>query len=58
MNTTLIRPLLAVLLLAAAPALPAQITVGNVRAAQRAGTKLVDIDYDLTGIATPCTVWL
>jgi formylglycine-generating enzyme required for sulfatase activity len=58
MKTSLVRPLLAVLLLAAAPALPAQITVGNVRAAQRAGTKLVDIDYDLTGIATPCTVWL
>ncbi len=24
-------------------------TVSNVRAAQRAGTKLVDIDYDITG---------
>ncbi|MCX6879101.1 MAG: SUMF1/EgtB/PvdO family nonheme iron enzyme [Verrucomicrobia bacterium] len=50
-------PLLAVLALAAAPA-QAQITAGNVRAAQRAGTKLVDIDYDVTGIATPVIVSL
>ncbi|MCX6876154.1 MAG: SUMF1/EgtB/PvdO family nonheme iron enzyme [Verrucomicrobia bacterium] len=50
-------PLLAALALAAAPA-QAQITVGNVRAAQRAGTKLVDIDYDVTGIATPVIVAL
>jgi len=51
-------PLVAALALVAAPALNAQITAGNVRAAQRAGTKLVDIDYDITGIATPCTVLL
>ena len=51
-------PLLATLALVAAPALHAQITAGNVRAAQRAGTKLVDIDYDITGIATPCIVTL
>jgi formylglycine-generating enzyme required for sulfatase activity len=50
--------LLVALAIAAAPALHAQITAGNVRAAQRAGTKLVDIDYDVTGIATPVTVWL
>jgi formylglycine-generating enzyme required for sulfatase activity len=49
--------LLAALALAAAPA-HAQLAVGNVRAAQRASTKLVDIDYDLTGIATPVTVSL
>jgi len=49
--------LLAALALVAAPA-HAQITAGNVRAAQRTGTKLVDIDYDITGIATPCTVFL
>lgn len=58
MKTIPLRPLVAALLFAAAPALCAQITVGNVRAAQRAGTKLVDIDYDLTGIATPCKVWV
>ena len=45
-------------MLVAAPAANAQITAGNVRAAQRAGTKLVDIDYDVTGIATPVTVSL
>ncbi len=50
--------LLAALALAAAPAAHAQIAAGNVRTAQRAGTKLVDIDYDITGIATPCTVFL
>ena len=45
-------------MLVAAPAANAQFTAGNVRAAQRTGTKLVDIDYDITGIATPCTVIL
>ena len=50
--------LLAALALAIAPAARAQITAGNVRAAQRPGTKLVDIDYDISGIATPCTVLL
>jgi len=50
--------LLTALMLAAAPAVSAQITAGNVRAAQRAGTKLVDIDYDVTGIATSVTVIL
>ena len=58
MKTKLFRSLAAALLVLAAPAAFAQITAGNVRAAQRAGTKLVDIDYDLTGVATPCTVWL
>ena len=58
MKTTLIRTLAAALALLAGPVAFAQITIGNVRAAQRPGTKLVDIDYDLTGIATPCTVWL
>ena len=36
----------------------ARLCAGNVRAAQRTGTKLVDIDYDITGIATPCIVIL
>ena len=45
-------------MLVAAPAANAQFTAGNVRAAQRPGTKLVDIDYDVTGIATPVTIWL
>jgi formylglycine-generating enzyme required for sulfatase activity len=58
MKTKLFRSLAAALLFLAAPAAFAQITVGNVRAAQRAGTKLVDIDYNLTGLATPCKVWL
>ena len=57
MKTT-IPTLLAALALFTSSASFAQITIGNVRAAQRPGTKLVDIDYDLTGIATPCTVWL
>jgi formylglycine-generating enzyme required for sulfatase activity len=50
--------LLAALALITGSAAHAQIAIGNVRAAQRPGTKLVDIDYDLTGIATPCKVWL
>ena len=58
MKTKLFRSLAAALLVLAAPAAFAQITAGNVRAAQRAGTKLVDIDYDLTGVATPCYVRL
>jgi hypothetical protein len=58
MKTKLFRSLAAAWLFLAAPAAFAQITVGNVRAAQRVGTKLVDIDYDLTGLATPCYVWL
>ena len=35
-----------------------QVTVSNVRAAQRAGTNLVDIDYDITGTAKPSLVTL
>jgi len=50
--------LLAALALAATPAGQAQITVGNVRAAQRSGTKLVDIVYDVTGVTTPVSVSL
>ena len=37
------------LFLALAGAAPGAATVSNVRAGQRAGTKLVDIDYDITG---------
>ncbi|MCX6875947.1 MAG: SUMF1/EgtB/PvdO family nonheme iron enzyme [Verrucomicrobia bacterium] len=36
----------------------AQLTVGNVRAAQCPGTKLVDVDFDIAGIATPVSVSL
>ena len=50
--------LLVVLASAAAPAASAQVAAGNVRAAQRSGTKLVDIDYDITGIATQVAVSL
>ena len=35
-----------------------QIAVSNVRAAQRAGTNLVDIDYDVTGTTLPVYVTL
>ena len=35
-----------------------QVTVSNVRAAQRAGTKLVDIDYDIAGATDLVTVTL
>jgi len=58
MKTRLFRSLAAAMVFLAAPAALAQITVGNVRVAQRAGTKLVDIDYNLTGLAKPCKVWL
>ena len=34
----------------------AQITVSNIRPLQRAGTKIVDIDYDLVGGSTPLRV--
>jgi hypothetical protein len=49
--------LLLALLLACAPA-SAQVTVSNVRAAQRAGTKLVDIDYDVAGATMSLAVGL
>ncbi|MCX6876236.1 MAG: SUMF1/EgtB/PvdO family nonheme iron enzyme, partial [Verrucomicrobia bacterium] len=50
--------LLATLALAASPAAHALLAAGNVRPAQRVGSKLVDVDYDLTGIATPVAVSL
>ncbi|MCX6876239.1 MAG: SUMF1/EgtB/PvdO family nonheme iron enzyme [Verrucomicrobia bacterium] len=50
--------LLAVLALALAPAAHAQVTVSNVRAAQRPGTNLVDIDYDVSGTPLPLKVTL
>jgi formylglycine-generating enzyme required for sulfatase activity len=40
------------------PLAQAQITASNVRPIQRAGTKLVDIDYDVTGTSSPVTVTL
>jgi hypothetical protein len=36
--------------------LAAEPVVSNVRAAQRAGTKLVDMYYDLSGADSPATV--
>ena len=36
----------------------AQLAASNVRPAQRAGSKLVDIDYDVTGTTSPVTVAL
>ena len=50
--------LLVTLALAEASVAQAQIILGNVRAAQRSDTELVDIDYDITGIATPVAVTL
>ena len=47
----------AVLSLAAVAAASAGITVGNVRAAQRVGTKLVDISYDVAADTPTVTVW-
>jgi len=59
MNTHLrFLTLIATLAIAAAPLVHAQLTVGNVRAAQRAGTELVDIDYDITGASNSVTVLL
>ena len=50
---------LAVLALLAVPSLaPGQGTITNVRAAQRAGTNLVDIDYDVTGTTQPLKITL
>jgi len=50
----------AALVLSALLLMPAagQIAVANVRAAQRAGTNLVDIDYDVTGTTLPVKVTL
>ncbi len=47
---------LAVVLGIASISLHAGVTVTNVRSAQRAGTKLVDIDYNLAGSTPPFTV--
>ncbi len=35
-----------------------QVTVSNVRAAQRVGTKIVEIDYDISGASGPVAVYL
>jgi formylglycine-generating enzyme required for sulfatase activity len=50
--------ILAAMALIVAPAANAQLSAGNVRAAQRPATKLVDIDYDVTGVTTPVIVAL
>ena len=44
--------------LALCPMAEAQLAVGNIRPAQRANTKLVDIDYDITGTNVPVSVVL
>ncbi|NQW99372.1 SUMF1/EgtB/PvdO family nonheme iron enzyme [bacterium] len=41
-----------------APVASAQLAAGNIRPAQRAGSKLVDIDYDVTGTSAPVSVSL
>ena len=40
------------------PFVHGQLAISNLHAAQRLGTNLVDIDYDLTGIVTPISVSL
>ena len=50
--------ILAALALVAGPSATAQLSAGNVRAAQRPATKLVDIDYDVTGVTAPVIVAL
>jgi formylglycine-generating enzyme required for sulfatase activity len=45
-------------LFAFSPVAQAQLAASNVRPAQRAGTKLVDIDYDVTGTTSPVDVAL
>ena len=44
--------------LAFCPMAEAQLAVGNIRPAQRANSKLVDIDYDITGTNVPVSVSL
>ncbi len=44
--------------MALCPVVQAQLAAGNVRPVQRAGTKLVDIDYDVTGTTAPLSVSL
>ncbi len=39
------------------PVAQAQLAASNVRPIQRAGTKLVDIDYDVTGTTAPTVNW-
>jgi formylglycine-generating enzyme required for sulfatase activity len=55
MKTFLIPCVVALLL---APMASAQLAAGNIRPAQRADSKLVDIDYDITGTSAPVTVSL
>jgi formylglycine-generating enzyme required for sulfatase activity len=44
--------------LALCPLAQAQLAAGNIRTAQRTDTKLVDIDFDITGTTVPVTVSL
>ncbi|MEI6819357.1 MAG: SUMF1/EgtB/PvdO family nonheme iron enzyme [Verrucomicrobiota bacterium] len=55
---TLPRLLALLSLFALCPLAEAQLAASNVRPAQRAGSKLVDIDYDVTGTTSPVTVAL
>ena len=41
-----------------APVESARLDAGNVRAVQRVGSELVDIDYDVTGTSTPGTCFI
>ena len=49
---------LACLALGGPPPAQAELSVDHLQASQRAGTKLVDIDYDLSGATSPVTVGL
>jgi hypothetical protein len=55
MKTFVIPCAIALLL---APVASAQLAAGNVRPVQRADSKLVDIDYDVTGTSAPVSVSL
>ena len=55
MKTLLIPCVIALLM---APLASAQLAAGNIRPVQRADSKLVDIDYDVTGISGPVSVSL
>ncbi len=55
---TLPRLLALLSLLAFCPLAQAQLAASNIRPVQRAGSKLVDIDYDVTGTTAPLVVSL
>jgi formylglycine-generating enzyme required for sulfatase activity len=55
---TLFRFLALLLLIALCPLVEAQLAVSNIRPVQRVGSKMGDIDYDVTGTTSPVDVAL